>query len=102
MPLPIISDENCKLLAHPYLFPTGKFGCIYQKDISLNPSKYFNQRPLNYSQRFASNSDSIFFAQSVMQHLKLNTSINIAMQKIKSSNLTAGISELYKNNQIIN
>ena len=26
-----------------------------------------------------------------MQHLKLNTSINIAMQKIRSNNLTAGI-----------
>ena len=61
MPLPIISDENCELLAHPYLFPTGKFGYTYQRGISLNPSKYFNQRLLNYSQRFASDSDYIFF-----------------------------------------
>ena len=91
MPLPIIRDENCELLAHPYLFPTGKFGCTYQRGISLSPSKYFNQRLLNYSQKFASASNSIFFAQSVMQHLKLNSSINIAMQKIKSNNLTAGI-----------
>ena len=90
MPLPIIRDENCELLAHPYLFPTGKFGCTYQREISLSPSKHFNQRLLNYSQKFASASNSIFFAQSVMQHLKLNSSINIAMQKIKSNNLTAG------------
>ena len=91
MPLPIISDENCELLAHPYLFPTGKFGYTYQRGISLSPSKYFNQRLLNYSQKIASDSDYIFFAQSVMQHLKLNSSISIAMQKIKSNNLTAGI-----------
>ena len=47
--LPIISDENCELLAHPYLFPIGKFSYIYQKGISLSPSKYFKQRLLNYS-----------------------------------------------------
>ena len=88
MPLPIISDEICELLAHPYLFPTGKFGYTYQRVVSLSSSKYFNQRLLNYSQKFASDSDYIFFAQSVMQYLKLNSSINIAMQKIKSNNLS--------------
>ena len=88
MPLPIIRDKNCELLVHPYLYSTGKFGCTYQRGIFLSPSKYFNQRLLNYSQKFASDSDYIFFAQSVMQHLKLISSINIAMQKIKSKNLT--------------
>ena len=39
MPLPIISDENCELLAHPYLFPIGKFCYSYQRGISLSPSK---------------------------------------------------------------
>ena len=91
MHLPIISDENCELLAHPYFFPPRKFGYTYQRGISLSPSKYYNQRLLNYSQKFALDSDYIFFAQSVMQHLKLNSSINIAMQKIKSNNVTAGI-----------
>ena len=66
MPLPIISDENCELLAHAYLFLTGKFGYTYKRGISLSSSKYFNQRLLNYSQKFASDSDCIFFAQSVM------------------------------------
>ena len=80
MPLPISSDENCELLAHSYLFPTGKFGYTYQRGISLSPSKYFNQRLLNYSQKFALDIDYIFFEQSVMQHLKLKSSINIAMR----------------------
>ena len=43
MPLPIISDENCELLAHPYIFPAGKFGYTYQRGISLSPSKYFTR-----------------------------------------------------------
>ena len=53
--VPINSDDICKVL------PTGKFGYTYQTVISLSPSKYFNQRLLNYSQKFASDSDYIFF-----------------------------------------
>ena len=91
IPLPIIRDENCELLAHTYLFPTEKWGHAYQRGISISPSKFFNQRLLNYGQKVALDIDYIILAQSVMQHLKLNSSINIAMQKIKSNNLTAGI-----------
>ena len=43
-PLPIVSDKNSEVLAHPYLFPTGKFGYTFQRDNYLSPCKYFNQR----------------------------------------------------------
>ena len=89
-PIPIICDENCEVLAHPTLFPKGSFGYTVQRETKLSPSKYFNQRLLNYTQRFAADSDYIFFAQSVLQHLNLNGSINIAMKKIKADGLTAG------------
>ena len=89
-PLPIILDDNCEVLAHPHLFPKGKFGYTHKRNIPLSPTKYFNQRLLNYSQKFASDSDYIFFAQSVLQHLNLNNSINIAMKKVKMDGLTAG------------
>ena len=59
--------------------------------MDLSPVKYFNQRLLNYKQKFASDSDYIFFAHSVTQHLNLNSRINIAMQKIKADGLTAGM-----------
>ena len=95
LPLPIICDENCEVLAHPYLFPTGKFGYTYERDVVLSPCRYFNQKLLNYTQAFASDSDYICFAQAVTQHLNLNRSINIAMQKIRAEGLTAG--ELSKN-----
>ena len=89
-PLPIICDEQCEILAHPYLFPTGKFGYTYKRDIKLTPCRYFNQRLLNYRQKFSSDSDYIFYAQSVMQHLNLNNSINTALKKIQTEGLTAG------------
>ena len=90
-PLSILNDSHCEELAHPHLFPTGKFGYQVKRDVALSPVKYFNQRFLNYTQKFASDSDYIFFAHSVILKLYLNNQINIAMRKVASNSLTAGM-----------
>ena len=59
-PLFILKDEKCEEMAHPHLFPHGKFGLNAKRDIKLTHTKYFNQRLLNYTQRFASGADYIF------------------------------------------
>ena len=87
----MLNDEFCKELAFPYLFPRGKFGYKVERDIKLSPSKYFNQRLLNYTQLFASDPDFIFFALSITQQLKLKSQINVPMKKVCSGNLTAGL-----------
>jgi len=87
----VICDENCEELAYPYLFPTGQFGYRAGRTIPLSPTKYFNQRLLNYTQKFASDTDYIFFAHAVNQHLNLNSRINIAMQKVRADGITAGM-----------
>ena len=81
-PMSILMDEKCEELAHPHLFPTGKFGYKVQREIKLSPVKYFNQRLLNYKQTFSSDSDYIFYALSVMQQLNLSSQINVAMKKV--------------------
>ena len=53
--------DYCEELAHPNLFPNGKFGYKIETDISLSPSKYFNQRFLNYTLQFLSESDFFFY-----------------------------------------
>ena len=53
--------------------------------------RYFNQRFLNYKQKFSSDSGYIFFAHSVMQKLNFSSRINIAMKKVKVNQLTAGM-----------
>ena len=53
--------------------------------------KYFHQRLLNYTQKFSSDSDYIFFVHSGMQKLNLSNHINIAMRKVTSSQLTSGV-----------
>ncbi|XP_066925556.1 uncharacterized protein [Clytia hemisphaerica] len=89
-PLPIICDKDCEMLAHPHLFPTGQFGYSHERGEKLSPTRYFNQRLLNYSLKFSSDSDYIFYAQSLLQHLNLNNSINTALKKIQTEGLTAG------------
>ena len=42
-------------------------------------------------QKFASDSDYIFYALSVMQQLNLNSQISIAMKKVCANQLTAGM-----------
>ena len=42
---------------------------LVRRKISFSPVKYFNQRLLNYSQKFASDTDYIFFACNILQSL---------------------------------
>ena len=99
-PMAFFSDQFCEELAFPYLFPTGKFGHKAGRPIQLTPTKYFNQRLLNYTQRFSSNADYIFFAHYILQQTNLFNQIHIATKKVKG-NITAG--QLQTNfNQTIN
>ena len=90
-PLFILKDENCEELAHPHLFPHGKFGLHAKRDVKLTHTKYFNQRLLNYTQRFASDPDYIFFANFLSQQINLRNQINIAMKKVCGQSLTANM-----------
>ena len=75
LPVSILKDKFCEEPAHPHLFPTGKFGYKVVREIKLSPVKYFNQRLLNYTQRFAADSDYIFFANFVTQQVNLRNRI---------------------------
>ena len=90
-PTSMLSDDYCEELAFPYLFPGGKFGYKPTRELKLSPVKYFNQRLLNYTQMFASDSDYVFYALSVTQQLKLNSEIIIALRKVCTGTVTAGM-----------
>ena len=68
-----------------------KFGYKVQRNIPLSPVNNFNQRLLNCSQKFVSDSDYIFFVHSVLQQMQISNQINIAMRKVATTNLTAGM-----------
>ena len=96
-PLNILKDPNVEVLAFPDLFPSGKFGLSALRDIKLTHTKYFNQRLLNYTQRFASDTDYIFYANFVSQQTNLQNQIHVAMRKVSGRNISAGmLSENFK------
>ena len=94
VPESFFKEDFCEEQAFPFLLPKGKFGYKVTRSVLLSPVKYFNQRLLNYTQRFASNGDYIFFAHYVMQQINLFNQINVATNKVKGT-ITAG--QLKKN-----
>ena len=48
-PISVLNDRFCEELAHPHLFPTGKYGYQIEREIPSSPSKYLNQRLLHYT-----------------------------------------------------
>ena len=70
-PKSISNDEFCEKFVFPYPFPAGKFGYRVQRDVKVITVKYFNQRPLHYSQNFAAESDYIFLARKVLENVGL-------------------------------
>ena len=71
-------------------FQTGKLGFQVKRDVRLPPAKYFNARLLNYTGRFATNPEYLFFAQYVTEQKKVQDSISIALKKVHGHSLTAG------------
>ena len=90
-PLSILSDKFREHLALLHLLPTAKYGYQIESEIPLSPSKYFNQRILHCTHKFAADSAYISFAHSVLQKTQLGSQINIAMKKLVTNNLTAGM-----------
>ena len=87
-PNSILSDQFCEELAFPFLFPAGMFRYRVQRDVKLSPVKYFHQRLLYYSQKFAAESD-FFFVRNILQNVGLQQQINIAIRKVTGA-LNAG------------
>jgi hypothetical protein len=57
----VIADDENIVIAFPDLFPTGKFGYTHNREVHLTHTKYFNQRLLDYTQKFASDQIIFFF-----------------------------------------
>ena len=90
-PVHFMTDKLCEEMAFPTLFPTRKFGFQVKRDVRLSPAKYFNARLLNYTGRFATNPEYLFFAQYVTEQKKVQDSISIALKKVHHGHsLTAG------------
>ena len=80
-PLNLMLDEGCEEMAFPKLFPTGRFGFQVNRDVKLTCKKYFNARVLNYTGKFSSDTDYLFFAQYICEYKSVMDNMSIAMRK---------------------
>ena len=85
-----MTDKLCEEMAFQILFSAGKFGFQVKRDVRLLPAKYFNVRLLNYTGRFATNPEYLFYAQYVTEQKKAQDSISIALKNVHGHSLTAG------------
>ena len=92
----ILFDEKCEELAFPKTLFKEKFGYTFPREPYLTSAKYFNQRLFNCPQTFASNSNYIFFPQTVLQQNNLSDKINMAMKKVTTGRLTPSMFAKYE------
>ena len=71
-PRSILRDDYCEELAFLYLFSQGKFGYKVKREVSNLPIKYFNQRPPNFAQTFASDTYFISLLDPLLNSIILN------------------------------
>ena len=86
-PVSLMTEK--KIWPFPVIFPKGRFRYMVERAVCLSPTRYFNARLSNYSNRFAMNADYLFFAQFIKEQEKESDSINIAVTKIHGLSLTA-------------
>ena len=48
----ILFNKNCDKLAFPKMFSRGRFSYTFPREYHLTPTRYFNHRLLNFSQRY--------------------------------------------------
>ena len=73
-----LKDEEFDVKAFPCLYPTGRFGLNYERDIKIPPQMYFTQRLLNEKQMFAKNIPYLFMAHQFVERQMLQKQINVA------------------------
>ena len=86
LPLQVYNDTNNEVLTFPNLFPTGKYGFDVSRPRKLSLRKYFQARLTSFDNRFASNTEYLFYAQYLVEHKQVTDNINIALRKAKLPN----------------
>ena len=80
-PLSIFEDRReLELLAFPTLYPDGENGFGTVRVTKISPLEYFQTRMLSADSRWARHPSYIFWACNIVEALKLQSSISIAMR----------------------
>jgi len=95
-PISIFMEKGIEAKAFPILLPDGEHRFDDDRDVSISLTRYLHNRLMNVDNRFAKDTDFIFFAQyiSELQQVKSNVSIALRQSSEKGQigkNVTADI-----------
>ncbi|XP_052700234.1 uncharacterized protein LOC128177537 [Crassostrea angulata] len=86
-PVKMLQEEGNEAKSFPHLFPSGRFSWNEDRDERITLSRYFNNRLMNTDNRFAKDTNYIFFAQfmSELKQVIEKTQISVRKSLTKSN-----------------
>ncbi|XP_062602075.1 uncharacterized protein LOC134263710 [Saccostrea cucullata] len=98
-PVRMLQEEGNEAKTFPYLFPSGRFSWNADRETRITLSRYFNNRLMNTDDRFAKDSNYIFFSQFMSD---LNQVIEKTQISIRKSVRRMGSEQLVTANMVQN
>ncbi|XP_065926121.1 uncharacterized protein [Magallana gigas] len=80
-PVRMLQEEGNEAKSFPHLFPSGRFSWNEERDERITLSRYFNNRLMNTDNRFAKDSNYIFFAQFMSELKQVIEKTQISIRK---------------------
>ncbi|XP_062594109.1 uncharacterized protein LOC134255598 [Saccostrea cucullata] len=102
-PVRMLQEEGNEAKTFPYLFPTGKYSWNESRDVRITLSRYFNNRLMNADNRFAKDTNYIFFSQYLSELNQVIEKTQISIRK-SVSKLDGGLpvtSEMLQNPAVL-
>nr|XP_022310999.1 uncharacterized protein LOC111116305 [Crassostrea virginica] len=84
-PVRLLQEYGNEAKTFPYLFPSGRFSWSEQRETRITLSRYFNNRLMNSDDRFAKDSNYIFFSQFVSDLNQVIEKTQISIRKCLGS-----------------
>ena len=89
-PVSILNDKFCEELGHSHLFPTGNYGHKVESEVPLLQVNILIKGCYTTLKSLLQTM-VIYFLHTVSQKVQLSSQTNIAMKKVLSNDLTAGM-----------
>ncbi|XP_062571478.1 uncharacterized protein LOC134233522 [Saccostrea cucullata] len=102
-PIRMLQEEGNEAKTFPHLFPSGNFSWNENRDVKITLSRYFNNRLMNADNRFAKDTNYIFFSQymSELNQVIEKTQISIRKSLSKLDTGKAVTSEMLQNPDVL-
>lgn len=80
-PIRMLQEEGNEAKTFPHLFPSGRFSWNENRDERITLSRYFNNRLMHTDNRFAKDTNYIFFAQFMSELNQVIEKTQISIRK---------------------